>query len=65
MIEDKEEIRKRLGRSPDDGVAIVMALGPGARAAEQQAREQWRPPRPERANVGYRAPRIMTIFSSD
>jgi len=50
-IEDKEEIRKRLGRSPDDGDAIVMALAPGARARARI--EQRRPPRQERANVGY------------
>jgi hypothetical protein len=52
-IEDKDEIRKRLGRSPDDGDAIVMCLSEGARAAARLLREQQRPPRPERANVGY------------
>jgi hypothetical protein len=52
-IEDKDEIRRRLGRSPDDGDAIVMCLSEGARAAARQMREQRRPPRPERANVGY------------
>ena len=52
-IEDKDEIRKRLGRSPDDGDAIVMCLSEGARAAARLLREQQRPPRPQRANVGY------------
>jgi hypothetical protein len=52
-IEDKDEIRKRLGRSPDDGDAIVMCLGEGARAARRLVRERRRGPRPERANVGY------------
>jgi hypothetical protein len=52
-IEDKDEIRKRLGRSPDDGDAIVMCLNEGALAARRLSREQRRGPRPERANVGY------------
>jgi hypothetical protein len=52
-IEHKDEIRKRLGRSPDDGDAIVMCLKEGARAAARLLREQRRPPRPQRANVGY------------
>jgi hypothetical protein len=50
-IEDKEAIKKRLGRSPDDGDAIVMCLSEGARAAARQLRQQR--PRPERANVGH------------
>jgi hypothetical protein len=41
-IEDKDEIRKRLGRSPDDGDAIVMALEPGRQAAVKQANRQRR-----------------------
>src|ERR1700726_1433546 len=52
-IEDKDEIRKRLGRSPDDGDAIVMCLSEGARAAARQLRAQQSQERPERANVGY------------
>jgi hypothetical protein len=52
-IEDKAEIRKRLGRSPDDGDAIVMCLSEGARAAARLLRQQQHGPRPERANVGY------------
>jgi hypothetical protein len=52
-IEDKDEIRKRLGRSPAEGDAIVMCLGEGARAARRLVRERRRGPRPERANVGY------------
>jgi hypothetical protein len=49
----KNEIRKRLGRSPDDGDAIVMCLAEGAKAA---MRQQWawdRERRPEHANVGH------------
>jgi hypothetical protein len=42
-IEHKDEIRKRLGRSPDDGDAIVMCLCEGARAAARLVREQRRP----------------------
>jgi hypothetical protein len=52
-IEDKQEIRKRLGRSPDDGDAIVMCLAEGAKAAMRQQRALQRESRPEQANVGY------------
>jgi hypothetical protein len=52
-VEDKNEIRKRLGRSPDDGDAIVMCLAEGAKAAMRQLRAQHRERRPERAEVGY------------
>ena len=52
-IEDKDQIRKRLGHSPDDGDAIVMCLAEGARAAARQLRAQQSQERPERANLGY------------
>jgi hypothetical protein len=52
-VEDKNEIRKRLGRSPDDGDAIVMCLAEGAKAAMRQLSAQDRERRPERAEVGY------------
>jgi hypothetical protein len=52
-IEDKKEIRRRLGRSPDDGDAIVMCLSEGTRAAAAELRRTQRGERPERANVGY------------
>jgi hypothetical protein len=52
-IEDNDEIKKRLGRSPDDGDAIVMCLSEGAGAAARLLREQHREPRPERSNAGY------------
>jgi hypothetical protein len=52
-IEDKKEIRKRLGRSPDDGDAIVMCLSEGNRAAAAELHRTRRDARPERANVGY------------
>jgi hypothetical protein len=53
LIEDKDEIRKRLGRSPDEGDAIVMCLSEGTRAAAAELRRAERGARPERANVGY------------
>jgi hypothetical protein len=61
-IEDKNQIRKRLGRSPDEGDAIVMCLSEGTRAAAAELRRTQREARPEHANVGYahlkeRAPR--------
>jgi hypothetical protein len=52
-IEEKKEIRKRLGRSPDEGDAIVMCLAEGNRAAAAELRRAQRGERPERANVGY------------
>jgi hypothetical protein len=52
-IEDKKEIRKRIGRSPDEGDAIVMGLSEGTRAAAAELRRAQRGARPERANVGY------------
>lgn len=52
-IEDKDDIRKRLGRSPDEGDAIVMCLSEGARAAAAELRRARAGERPERAGVGY------------
>ncbi len=52
-IEDKDEIRKRLGRSPDEGDAIVMCLSEGARAVAADLRRTRQAARPERANLGY------------
>jgi hypothetical protein len=52
-IEDKDEIRKRLGRSPDEGDAIVMCLSEGARAVAAELRRERNAARPDRANVGY------------
>jgi hypothetical protein len=51
-IEDKNDIRKRLGRSPDEDDAIVMCRSEGAQAAAEM-RRAGREVRPERANVGY------------
>jgi hypothetical protein len=52
-IEEKKDIRKRLGRSPDEGDAIVMCLAEGSRAAAAELRHAQRGERPEHANVGY------------
>lgn len=38
LIESKEEIRKRLGRSPGKGDAAVMSLSPGGAAAKRAER---------------------------
>ena len=54
-VEDKAEIKKRLGRSPDDGDAIVMCLSEGAKAAAKMAREDMRGERQTRAGVGHAA----------
>ncbi len=38
VIEDKEDQKERLGRSPDRGDAAVMCLSEGNRVLERQAR---------------------------
>jgi hypothetical protein len=50
LIESKEDIRKRLGRSPDRGDAVAMAWAHGT--ARQQQRESSHR-MPVKANVGY------------
>jgi len=35
QIEGKEEIKKRIGRSPDRGEAVVMCLAPGDHAVRR------------------------------
>ena len=45
QIESKEEIKKRLGRSPDKGDAVVMCLAPGNRAVKRQIGERRAAPR--------------------
>jgi hypothetical protein len=44
-IEPKEDIRKRIGRSPDRGEAVVMCLGPGDKAILRQAGLRRGPPK--------------------
>jgi len=53
LIESKLDIRKRLGRSPDEGDAIVMALSEGARAAERAQRREKFGDRHPTASVGH------------
>jgi hypothetical protein len=53
-IEDKEHMRKRLGRSPDKGDAAIMCLSEGGRAAERLGRFG-RNAMPATANTGGRA----------
>ena len=54
QIEDKKEVKKRLGRSPDKADAVVMAWAPGDRAM-RRARFGGNTvyERPSSANVGY------------
>lgn len=40
QIESKEEIKKRIGRSPDRGEAVVMCLDPGDRAIMRSAMQR-------------------------
>lgn len=51
QIESKEELRKRLGRSPGKGDAVVMCLSEGNAAAKRQSRAS--APLQTSANVGY------------
>jgi hypothetical protein len=48
QVELKEDIRKRLGRSPDRGDAVVMGWGYGNERVEQR-----RQALPSHANIGY------------
>jgi hypothetical protein len=52
-IEDKADIVKRLGRSIDDGDAIVMAMNEGAKAAAAERRRTRHGERPARYGIGY------------
>ncbi len=52
-LEDKDEIRARIGRSPDRGDAVVMCLSEGTRAQERQLRTGAGAPA-ARANIGGR-----------
>jgi hypothetical protein len=52
-IEEKTEIMKRLGRSIDEGDAIVLAMNEGGKAAAKQMRDARGDRRQGRANVGY------------
>lgn len=53
LIEDKEKMRERLGRSPDKGDAAIMCLSEGARAVERMGRAG-RNAMPIKANIGGR-----------
>jgi len=52
QIEDKEEIKKRLGRSPDKGDAVTMCLSEGDRAVLRAMRRN-SGPRQTTANLGH------------
>lgn len=54
LIEDKEKMRERLGRSPDKGDAAVMCLSEGERAVRAQGRNRMGR-LPTHANVGHAA----------
>ena len=50
LIEDKEKIKKRLGRSPDKGDAVVMCLAPGNKAVRRQINRRGTQPK---VQLGY------------
>jgi hypothetical protein len=52
-IEDKDEIKKRLGRSPDKGDAAVMCLAPGNKAVKRVEAMLSRGGKPLQAKLGY------------
>jgi hypothetical protein len=53
QIEAKDEIKKRLGRSPDKGDAVVMCLAPGNRAVKRQINER-----------GPSTPRVVLAYAN-
>ena len=52
QIEGKDEIKKRLGRSPDKGDAVVMCLAPGNLAVKRQI------------NGSRAAPRVVLAYAN-
>lgn len=53
LIEDKDRIRERLGRSPDRGDCVCMLIAEGHKAAQREANASRRGNRPSQANLGY------------
>lgn len=53
LLEDKEHQKKRLGRSPDKGDAVVMCLAEGDRAVEREARRSRNGGRGPSVNLGF------------
>ena len=53
LIEDKDAVRKRLGRSPDRGDAVVMAWSEGQTALRRRLGSGSGGERQAYANVGY------------
>jgi hypothetical protein len=49
LIEDKESIKERIGRSPDKGDAVVMCLSEGTAAQMREFRRHEKP----KVNLGY------------
>lgn len=43
LVESKDDIRKRIGRSPDDGDAVVIAMATGARREMPRAQDRLAP----------------------
>lgn len=52
LLEDKDEIRKRIGRSPGRGDAVVMCLSPGNKAVKRQL-----------SSSAGRAPRVVLGYA--
>ena len=56
LIESKDDVKQRIGRSPDRGDAVVMAWSQGQSALRAQMRDRGvEKERPKFANVGYAA----------
>lgn len=53
LLEDKEHQKKRLGRSPDKGDAVVMCLAEGDRAVERELRKSRNGGRGPSVNLGF------------
>lgn len=55
QIEEKADIKKRIGRSPDRGDAVVMALSEGNKAVAREVRRNRTANKQTTANRGYSA----------
>ncbi|RWF71877.1 MAG: terminase [Mesorhizobium sp.] len=58
QIESKEEIRKRIGRSPDDGDATIMCWSEGEKMAVRKMHEAALGGRLPQVKVGYAAQKV-------
>jgi len=59
QVESKEDIRKRIGRSPDDGDAVIIAMATGARRMQPRRNDGFDFSRQTHASTSRPAPRYL------